>query len=220
MLDNAGITDPTTQLQINIVLTAWCFVIACLGTWLVNEAGRKAMCLISVVGMTIVLFPVGALTKLYGGSGSTSGIYGTVATVFLFQGSYAIGITPLTLLYPPEVLNFSVRSNGMAAWTVAVTCGGVFVWPLALEAIGWKAYIINASWNVIQFVFVAYFWIETKGLTLEQIDAKFEKINPYQLQGIEGVSLENDTTDNMKLYRAKSDDGLVKIEARVAGEDL
>jgi len=103
------------------------------------------MCLISVAGMTSFLFLVGALTKgmpdlpfpfppfeppshffltVYGGSGNTSGIYGTVATIFLFQGSYAVGITPLTLLYPPEVLNFSIRSNGMAAWTLAVTCGG------------------------------------------------------------------------------------------------
>jgi hypothetical protein len=63
-------------------------------------------------------------SAVYGGGANTSGVYGTVATIFLFQGSYAIGITPLTVLYPPEVLNFPIRSNGMAAWTFAVTCGG------------------------------------------------------------------------------------------------
>lgn len=96
----------------------------------------------------------------------------------------------------------------------------VFVWPLALEAIGWKSYIINASWNVIQFVFVAYFWIETKGLTLEQIDAKFEKIAPMQLQGIEAIDSANDDPDNVELYHTKSDNGLTKIEARAAGDNL
>ncbi|KAJ5525878.1 hypothetical protein N7494_012528 [Penicillium frequentans] len=189
MLDKAGITSETTQLQINIILTAWCLVIACLGTWLVNILGRKTMCLISVAGMIVFLYLVGAFTKLYGnGGGNTSGIYGTVATIFLFQGSYAIGITPLTILYAPEVLNFSIRSNGMAAWTFSITCGGlfsVFVWPFALEAIGYKTYLINATWNVVQFVFVAYFWIETKGLTLEQIDAKFENLNSRTLDGVE-----------------------------------
>ncbi|KAL4735387.1 hypothetical protein BDV11DRAFT_173912 [Aspergillus similis] len=195
MLDKAGITNETTQLQINIILTAWCLVIACLGTWLVNNLGRKPI--ISVAGMIVFLYLVGAFTKLYGNGGNTSGIYGTVAAIFLFQGSYAIGITPLTIIYAPEVLNFSIRSNGMAAWTFSITCGGlfsVFVWPLALEAIGYKTYLINATWNVVQFVFVAYFWIETKGLTLEQIDAKFESLNPSILDGVEAEKqMENDT---------------------------
>lgn len=83
----------------------------------------------------------------------------------------------------------------MAVWTMTVTLAGlvcltavhipnsslrycrlltVFAWPLALAAIGWKAYMINASWDVVQVAFVAYFWVETKGLTLEEIDAKFE----------------------------------------------
>lgn len=111
---------------------------------------------------------------VFGDGGNTSGVYGTVASIFLFQGSYAIGITPLTILYPPEVLNYSIRANGMAAWTFSITCGGlfsVFVWPMALAAIGWKSYMINAAWNVVQFIFVAYCWVETKGLTLEQVDA-------------------------------------------------
>ncbi|CAI7673458.1 unnamed protein product [Penicillium pancosmium] len=163
--------------------------------------------------MTIFMFLVGALTKVYGGAGNTSGVYGTVATVFLFQGSYAIGITPLTLLYPPEVLNFSIRSNGMAAWTLAVTCGGVFVWPLALEAIGWKTYFINAAWDVVQFVFVAYFWIETKGLTLEQIDAKFEKLNPSLLHGIEGVAPDKHIVNDAGIPDVKCDKGFTDIRS-------
>lgn len=56
------------------------------------------------------------------GSTNTSGIYGTVAAIFIFQGAYSVGITPLTQLYPPEVLNYSIRSNGMAVWTLA--CSG------------------------------------------------------------------------------------------------
>ncbi|KAE9569162.1 Lactose permease [Colletotrichum fructicola] len=191
MLTKAGISNSQTQLQINIVLSAWCLIIACIGTYLMNIAGRKTMCLISVGFMTAFLFLVGALTKVYGGGENTSGVYATVASVFLFQGSYAIGITPLTVLYPPEVLNYSIRSNGMAAWTFAITCGGlfsVFVWPFALAAIGWKTYIINAGWDAVQFAFVAYFWIETKGLTLEEINAKFDALHEIDSYGTEGLS--------------------------------
>jgi hypothetical protein len=101
------------------------------------------MLLVSCVLMTIFIFIVGGLTKgeavvllpredlvtnpsqitveFGSGSTNTSGIYGTVASIFLFQGSYAIGITPLTLLYPPEILNYAIRANGMAAWTMTTT---------------------------------------------------------------------------------------------------
>jgi hypothetical protein len=47
--------------------------------------------------------------------------------IFLFMGSYSVGITPITTLYPPEVLNYSIRGNGMAAWTLMVTLTG-YVW--------------------------------------------------------------------------------------------
>lgn len=69
----------------------------------------------------------------------------------------------------------------------------VFVWPFALKAIGWETYMINACWDVIMFVFVAYFWIETKGLTLEEIDAKFDAItgssgvNPGDIEGLKSI---------------------------------
>lgn len=82
--------------------------------WVVSRC-----CIASNIGKSLIIRPV-----VYGGGENTSGVYATVASVFLFQGSYAIGITPLTVLYPPEVLNYSIRSNGMAAWTFAITCGG------------------------------------------------------------------------------------------------
>lgn len=60
-------------------------------------------------------------------STNTSGIYGTVASIFLFQGAYAVGITPITVLYPSEILNFSIRANGMALWVVVVEATGYFL---------------------------------------------------------------------------------------------
>lgn len=86
MLNNAGIKDTTTQLEIvspgynnqqnilnmaltslqihqNIILNAWCLVIALLGTFLSDHIGRKPQALISTALLTIFLFCVGALTK-------------------------------------------------------------------------------------------------------------------------------------------------------------
>lgn len=72
--------------------------------------------------------------------------------------------------------------------------------------------MINAAWNVVQFIFVAIFWVETKGLTLEQIDAKFEELNQSgnldveesnngkeMLEGVEMTDKEDDAPASTKL---------------------
>ncbi|EFX01519.1 hexose transporter [Grosmannia clavigera kw1407] len=178
MLDNAGITNSTTQLEINIILNCWCLVVACCGTLLVDKVGRRPLAIWSSVAMTAFLFIMGGLTKLYGDSTNTSGIYGTVAMMFLFMGAYSFGWTPLSQLYPPEVLNYSVRSVGMGAYTFLANGIGLMVamaFPYALDAIGWKTYMINGCWDVLQLVFVIIFWVETQGKTLEEIDEIFDE---------------------------------------------
>ncbi|RFU27656.1 hypothetical protein B7463_g8683, partial [Scytalidium lignicola] len=173
MLDNAGITNTTTQLEINIVLNAWCLVVAVIGTFFVNKIGRKTLAAISTALLIVFIFMIGGLTAAYGDSDNTSGIYGTVAAIFLFQGSYSFGWTPLTVLYPPEVLNYAIRANGMAVYTFFANGVGLmvtFAFPYALAAIGWKTYMINGAWDVLELAFVLLYWVETKGKTLEEVD--------------------------------------------------
>ena len=57
---------------------------------------------------------------VFGTSNNTSGVYGTVAVIFLFQGAYSIGWTPVLYLYPPEVLNYPIRANGLGIFSVAL----------------------------------------------------------------------------------------------------
>lgn len=67
--------------------------------------------------LVICLFIIGGLSKLYADdpeNASKSLIYGDVAVMFLFQGFYSVAWTPLLTLYPPEVLNYSIRANGVA----------------------------------------------------------------------------------------------------------
>ena len=47
-------------------------------------------------------------------------VYGDVAVMFLFQGFYSIAWTPLLYLYPPEVMNYSIRANGLAFSALAL----------------------------------------------------------------------------------------------------
>jgi MFS family permease len=75
VLDNAGITDSTIQLEINIILNAFCLVLAIAGTFLADRMGRKPLAAISTFLCVVFLFIIGALTKFYGTSSSQSAIY-------------------------------------------------------------------------------------------------------------------------------------------------
>lgn len=67
--------------------------------------------------LSACLFIIGGLSKLYAAApdeASSSLIYGNVAVMYLFQGFYSIAWTPLLYLYPPEIMNYSIRANGVA----------------------------------------------------------------------------------------------------------
>jgi MFS family permease len=211
MLSNAGITDASTQLKINVILSAWQLVCALVGSTLAERLGRKWLASISTILATIFLFMLGAfisfgsilsrtkfytdsstggLTAAYGTSDNTSGVYGTVACIFLFLGAYSFGLTPLTVIYPPEVLNYSMRASGMGVYTIATKICGIFVtwvFPYMFNAIGWKTYIVNASWNILFILFVIFYWVETRNLTLEEVDEKIDGIKHADVPDLETV---------------------------------
>lgn len=55
----------------------------------------------------------------------------------------------------------------------------------AMEDLGWKFYFINAAWDLV-FLVLAYFtFVETKGLTLEEIALRFEGSTGEVVVGID-----------------------------------
>jgi len=134
-LDTAGVTSTLAQLKANVscllgdrrraiglrtfqvVLNVWCLFCCLAGTHLVAMWGRKPTALLTQCLLVVCLFIIGGLSKIYADDpdgASSSVVYGDVAVMFLFQGFYSIAWTPLLYLYPPEVMNYSIRANGLA----------------------------------------------------------------------------------------------------------
>jgi MFS family permease len=139
ILTQAGVTNSNTQLQINVALNCFCFAVAVLGSYLLDVVGRRAQTLGGISGMIVCLYILGGLIKskcsqsklrhmrltfilAYGTSDNKSGIYGTIAVIFLFQGCYSISITPLTALYPTEISQYKLRTTGIAIYRF-LECG-------------------------------------------------------------------------------------------------
>lgn len=200
-MSNAGIKSASTQLQINVVLSAWTLVVAVIASWYADKLGRKVLCSLSLIGQIITLFLLGALTKLYGSSSYDSGIYAALSMIFIYNAFYAWGITPLTVLYPPEVLSYDIRAVGMSLYTFTTKLCGLFVAmviPFGLNAIGYQFYFVNACFDILMVAFVVVFWVETRGLALEEVDALFDKAKRdfvvEQLKGECGVDMAHDVS--------------------------
>ncbi|KAH7413065.1 hexose transporter [Cadophora sp. MPI-SDFR-AT-0126] len=177
ILDQAGITKTETQTQINVILSCWSFAVALVGSWSLDYIGRRKQALVCIAGMITCLYIIGGMIKVFGTSTNTSGIYGTIAFIFFFQGFYAFSITPLTSVYPSEVSQYKLRMTGIAIFRLLDSGFGLlasFALSYAMADLGWKFYMINASYNILFFAIIYFLWVETNGLTLEEIALKFE----------------------------------------------
>ncbi|KAK2064746.1 MFS general substrate transporter [Colletotrichum caudatum] len=177
ILGQAGIKDTVKQTQIQVILNCWSFAVAVFGSFMLDVLGRRIQSFIGITGMSVTLYTIGGLMKKHGEGTNQSGIYGTVAVMFLFQGFYAFSITPMTSLYPTEVSQYKLRATGIVIFRMLDAGFGLlasFCMAYAIADLGWKFYFVNASWNSV-FLVIAYFtFVETKGLKLEEIAVKFE----------------------------------------------
>ncbi|KAK5057670.1 hypothetical protein LTR84_011671 [Exophiala bonariae] len=193
MMSQAGVTNVRTQLIINIILTIWALAICVVTSWYCDFFPRKVLCCLGLGGVAVFIYMLGALTSVYGESDNKSGIYATLAMIFLVRGAYSFGIQPLTVLYPTEILSYQIRATGMGFYTFTTkACGLISTMgaPFALRNIGWKTYMIFGSADVIMVILVWVFWVETRGLTLEEVDERFYGVKHSDVPDLKDVKKE------------------------------
>jgi MFS family permease len=98
--------------------------------------------------------------------------------LFLFMGFYAVGPGVCVWLALSELMPTRIRSNGMSIALVlnllaSTTLAGIFL-PFVSKYGYSSIFFLFASLTVIYFVVAAFFLPETKGKTLEEIEAHFE----------------------------------------------
>ncbi|RYP22403.1 hypothetical protein DL767_009062 [Monosporascus sp. MG133] len=196
VLESCGYDHPIEQANITLINSCQQFLWAILGALVVDKVGRRPLLLFSFTGCSVIWLGMTIASAEFAKSGGDidaagNAIIGTnraasaaaLAMVLIFGAVYSVGITPLQALYPVEVLSFEMRAKGMAFSTLAVNVGGLlnqFAWPVSMDAIKWKTYIIFTVQDAVQAAIIWWMIPETKGRTLEELDEIFNAKNPVK----------------------------------------
>ncbi|KAG5355339.1 Sugar transporter STL1 [Yarrowia sp. C11] len=172
------------------------FMASWVAFYTIERFGRRKLMLFGAVGqactMAILTGCVYAASKPEDGGLDMQGA-GIAAAVFLFVFNtfFAIGWLGMTWLYPAEISSLEIRApaNGLSTsgnW--AFNFMVVMITPVAFNSIKWKTYIIFACINAFMVPVVYFFYPETAGRSLEEIDMIFAESNPRTPWDVVGIA--------------------------------
>ncbi|KAI4859594.1 general substrate transporter [Hypoxylon rubiginosum] len=182
VIHEAGVTDTSTLLKINVGISVWAALANVCGIYLTAQWGRRKMFLLCTPILGLCFLILGILQYYVDTYQYTSYGVGAIAICFLFQWTSFSSWMILNFSYPSEILKYNQRAKGMVASQAIgylFGCMMTYAMPLALERISWRFYIINAAWIAPM---VAIIWYE--------IDDIFEKPETDSLREVlDGVEV-------------------------------
>ncbi|KAM0180661.1 hypothetical protein ACHAPC_007519 [Botrytis cinerea] len=201
MLAGAGIENNHTQLLLQGMQSVLSFIGALLGAAYTDHWGRRPQLLISTSLISLLFLIILILNALNTTTDpethltvakSAAASNAEIAMIFLFSLVFAVGWTPMQGLYAVEVLRYESRAKGMAVYTLVGNVAGfynTFVTGIAFSGAGWRYYYLFVFWDLLEVAFIYFFFVETKGRTLEELTEIFNAVNPvkYSLKKSEVV---------------------------------
>ncbi|KAI0287509.1 hexose transporter [Russula brevipes] len=177
VLNNIGITKPSTQLLINGILQLWNLFWAIVGSLLCDRVGRRTLFLVSSAGMFVWFTLQTITTARYLSTLNDAAAHAVIAFIFLFYAFYDLAFSPLIVSYTVEILPYPIRAKGLTLFYFMMSCALIFnqyANPIAMEHISWKYYIVYCVLLAFEFVYLYLFLVETRGLSLEETAALFD----------------------------------------------
>ena len=148
---------------VNVVFTV-------LAVWQVDRIGRKPLLLTGIAGAAVCLAAIGFFFRSPDPRG-----FGLVGLIMGFTACFAFSYGPVTWIVISEIFPTAIRGRAMSLGTLALWGANTLVgqtFPVALESIGPSiTFWLFAAICIPAFLFVAKTIPETRGKTLEQIEA-------------------------------------------------
>ena len=147
----------------------------------VDKFGRRPLFLTAIFGMvgSFACWTVcGAIYENSGETNTGSG-YSQIVFVWFFGIFYDIGFSGLLVAYALEVLPFHLRAKGMMI--LNITIQAILALSNQTNMLAWKNLprhwhfmLFYTLWDTCELVFVWFFYVETRGPTLEEIARIFD----------------------------------------------
>jgi len=167
----AGISAGSGGLLAEILVGAVLFVFVLPTIVLVDVVGRKALFYFGLTGMGSMLVLLGLAFHF----GVSSWGIGVLVILLVYIGCYSLSISPLFWLMTAELFPNRLRGIGASTATVANGSANLLItltFLTAVNALGKSTvFWIYAGFAVVGIVFVRFCVPETKGHSLEDIDA-------------------------------------------------
>ncbi|KGO75012.1 General substrate transporter [Penicillium italicum] len=142
--------------------------------FMIERVGRRNLYLIGFLGQGLsFVITFACLIKE-----SEENAKGAAVGIFLFITFFAFTLLPLPWIYPPEINPLRTRTVGAAASTCTnwiCNFAVVMFTPLFAGQSPWGVYLFFALFNFLGLVFGFFFYVETAGRELEEIDIIYAK---------------------------------------------
>ncbi|XP_043719139.1 sugar transporter ERD6-like 7 isoform X9 [Telopea speciosissima] len=150
-------------------------IVTALGALLMDRAGRRPLLLISASGMVLgcILTGTSFYLKAHELASTVSPLL-AVAGILVYIGFFSIGMGGTPWVIMSEIFPINIKGvagslatlvNWFGAWAVSYTFNFLMSWS------SYGTFYLYAAINVLGVLFIALFIPETKGRTLEQIQA-------------------------------------------------
>lgn len=178
LMDSVGLDNSMARLLAACNSVSY-LVFSFIGIPNVERWGRRGMMMYAALGQGVCYLLITVLirySEMEGYAYQHQVASASIAFFFLYYVFFGIGWQGVPWLYPTEINSLSMRTKGAALGTAtnwAFNFMVVEITPIGIETLKWKFYII---WTVLNFSFVPivyFFFPETSGRTLEDVDAYF-----------------------------------------------
>ncbi|KAG8774153.1 hypothetical protein FRC15_001536 [Serendipita sp. 397] len=148
-------------------------------TFILDRVGRKPPLIFGAIGMAICLAIEAAINAKWGGDHSTNKAaqQAGIAFIIIFGSLFfSVSFGPVSWVYQSEIFPMRIRALGTAVCTCSNWATNVLisqVSPIGMTKLGYRFYIVFVVTNIVNALIVIFFFPETKGKSLEEMDAVF-----------------------------------------------
>jgi sugar porter (SP) family MFS transporter len=185
IFQEAGFDRPSDAIWQNVIMSLWYVFCTIVALAAVDRLGRKPLLLLGTLGMSLGMVVLGALFHWH-----ATGVY-VVLTMFLVMGAYLVSLAPLAWLIMSEIFPNRLRGKAMAVASVCVWTASFLTANFFPPMVDWfkttlgspaMAFWIYALVSAVAFLFSWVVVPETKGRTLEEIGASWNRATK-QMEG-------------------------------------